>query len=103
MTISNGCFIIIVCVPLEELPILPFSSSFFFFLAPCAALTLIPNPPKILPNNPAAKVLSTLGWSGMSIPNNLLGSFIYPKDNTNKHQVKINAWATVETKKVIFS
>ena len=70
----------------------PFSpSSFFFFFAPWAALTLIPSPPKILPKRPAAKVLSTLGWSGISIPNNLLGSFIYPRDKTNKHQVKIKA------------
>ena len=76
MTISSGCFIIIVCVPPAELLILPFSaSSFFFFLLPCAALTEMPRPPRILPKRPAAKVLSTLGWSGMSIPNSLLGSF----------------------------
>ena len=91
-----GCFIMIVCTPPLELPLVPFSPSFFFFLAPCAALTLIPRPPNIFPSKPAAKVLSTLGWSGISIPNSLFGSFIYPRDRTTKHQARIKPWATVE-------
>ena len=56
----------------------------------------------MFPKSPAANVLSTLGWSGMSIPNNLLGSFIYPRDKTSKHQVNIKACAIVETKSDFF-
>ena len=57
---SIGCFITIVCWP-AVLPTANCYSSFFFFLLPLLAPTLMPHPAKIFPNNPAAKVLSILG------------------------------------------
>ena len=46
-------------------------------------------PTRMFPKSPAAKVESILGWSGISIPNILVGSLMYPNDKTQIHQNKI--------------